>query len=438
MTAMAQQATTPPHHPTFNIHLSTQTISSIAEVTFPELHLVQTEQLPSGRAFNNRVYFLTLERKINAASEAGLTNVSAGVFLEQVLKVSGRGFGPSKVRNEVSCLLLLERCCPDVPVPRALSYSADGKVVYRIHRDIDGIPFRITEHQLERFADQLCPGWVLLSRVSGRVLRLEDLQGATGDQIMRQLARYKAECRLSLPLVGEIGNVRLFTSDEVDSLLHTASYPTFAGLPDCRIDGLLLCSTQPSGAIRSSQEYYRHRLNDQTTILRTEEVFAPNRSRIGDRVRKFMMHTLPKLLLSRQVQNFAFTHYDFSPRNVLVTQTPPPRLTGFVDFEFAGFFPSEEDFVNDAIDNQGDWPESSYSTFLDELEVCGVKTPLRGMPQRIWNEAIVLRRLTENISPWRLRLGGEKGHELREALDMAAKEVERCIDELERIVGDKS
>ena len=316
-----------------------------------------------------------------------------------------------------------------------ISYSEEGRVVCIIYRGGDGAPCRLVERRLDISEIETCPGWILLSRLRGRVLREEDLEGSPGEQLMRQLARYKAECRLQPPPMTEIGNLRLSRHSEDSSLQQSSSCSTFPGLPDCRVEGLLLCSTQPSSTTLSAREYYKHRLEDQSTIMQTEDVFTPNRTQIVRLVKAFTADTLPRLLVTSQPENSVFTHYDFSPRNVLVSTTSPPQITGIVDFEFAGFFPHEEDFVNDAVDNAGDWPEPSYKVFLDELEKCGVKTPLRGLDGRLWREAVSLRRLTENIAPWRLRPCGVEGSELRTALDRAAHVVEDCIDELRSLVA---
>jgi len=58
-----------------------------------------------------------------------------------------------------------------------------------------------------------------------------------------------------------------------------------------------------------------------------------------------------------------FTHYDFSPRNILVSEGSPPLVTSVLDFEFAGFFPNEDQFTNNAIANNQDWPEAAYRVF---------------------------------------------------------------------------
>jgi aminoglycoside phosphotransferase (APT) family kinase protein len=73
-----------------------------------------------------------------------------------------------------------------------------------------------------------------------------------------------------------------------------------------------------------------------------------------------------------------FTHHDFSPGNILVSESSPLLVTGILDFESAGFFPNEES-TNNAIAYSDDWPEAVYRVFLEELEGLGERTPLRGI-----------------------------------------------------------
>ena len=82
-----------------------------------------------------------------------------------------------------------------------------------------------------------------------------------------------------------------------------------------------------------------------------------------------------------------FTHYDFSPRNILVSEGSPPLVTSVLDFEFAGFFPNEDQFTNNAIANNQDWPDAAYRVFLEEVEKLGERTPLRDIDQESWKEA---------------------------------------------------
>src|SRR5271155_2008118 len=107
------------------------------------------------------------------------------------------------------------------------------------------------------------------------------------------------------------------------------------------------------------------------------------RNEVSPVVREFAEKTLLGLSLfsSDRPTAMTFTHYDFSPCNILVSEGSPPLITGILDFEFADFFPNKEEFTNNAIANDQDWPEAAYRAFLEELEKLGERTPLRGIDQ---------------------------------------------------------
>jgi len=125
---------TPPHHPTHSDHFSHSKITSIISSTLPHCDLLSIEQLPSGKSFNSRIYFLAIETETRDTSGEDNGEDAFNRQTKLVLKVSGQFFGPDKVQNEVSCLWLLERYCPDVPAPRVIAWSEDGSQVRRSER----------------------------------------------------------------------------------------------------------------------------------------------------------------------------------------------------------------------------------------------------------------------------------------------------------------
>lgn len=74
---------------------------------------------------------------------------------------------------------------------------------------------------------------------------------------------------------------------------------------------------------------------------------------------------------------FVFVHGDIFPRNILVSNSDPPTVTGIIDFEFSGFLPPSEEFEQDlsADRDVADWPVEIYQMLVDELEDAGVITP---------------------------------------------------------------
>ncbi|PTB41733.1 uncharacterized protein TrAFT101_009653 [Trichoderma asperellum] len=84
------------------------------------------------------------------------------------------------------------------------------------------------------------------------------------------------------------------------------------------------------------------------------------------------------------MDTFQFTHYDLFPRNILVTGSPP-RITGIVDWEFPGFFPPVDEFLDDWLDG-GDWPKEFYVAYLKRLEENGVATPAKSVRGDGWQK----------------------------------------------------
>ena len=427
-TAESQLPTTPPHHPTYNVRFSKTTLSSIVSHSLPGTRLESAEQLESGKSFNNRIYFLKVTSASGSDSTSGLYQIPAEQ--ETVLKVSGQFFGPEKVQNEVSCLLLLEKYCPIVPAPRVLAWSEGGSTLRRVSRSESLAAVDLTFHVQENTDPGVSgPGWILMSRRPGRPLRRADLEEGHGHEIVKQLAQSMAQWRQRLPPSSHIGNFK--HEPAINSLFPHEIYESFSGnVPRIHVDGLVLCHYVPPGHISTCLDYYKVKLEDQLMKLETEPVFAARRDEVSPLVRSFIQDVLPKLSLFHTscASPFTFTHYDFSPRNILVSSEDPSQVTGILDFEFAGFFPEEEEFTNNAVANVEDWPAAtSYDTLLTELGKRGVKTPLSGMDEIAWQEACALVRVIADVAPWYLREGGMQGEELERELQEAAT---RLLDDI--------
>ena len=417
-------ASTPPYHPTHNIKFTAAKIACIVSCVFPDRTARSIEQLESGKSFNNRIYFIKLASLVGQNKEEDV-----------VLKISGQFFGPDKVQNEVSSLLLLERYCPTVPAPRILAWCDTGVRGYDIqvikrsdHADVgSGMEIAAVAHpgndegSCER-------GWVLISRRPGRVLDPSDLIAEAGERMMKELESSVAQMRKEIPTANRVGNLRLNASMPMSSKLDS-----YSDLPRdenrMEIKGLLNCAHTRDKPIYSTLEYYQIRLQDKLAKLLTEDVFTSQRARVSCVVEQFLAKDLPKLQLFKQPAPPTFTHYDFSPRNILVSRSPP-SVTGLLDFEFAGFFPPEEEFANSAVCNDGDWPADAYEVFLLELERLGIATPAKGFLERSWRETILLMELIENVAPWWLREGGIEGDEVLRECAKAADSVVTCVEKL--------
>ncbi|KAK3113138.1 hypothetical protein LTR53_009847, partial [Teratosphaeriaceae sp. CCFEE 6253] len=172
--------------------------------------------------------------------------------------------------------------------------------------------------------------------------------------------------------------------------------------------------------------YSRYRILDQLAKLEANENLAPNREELLVLVGDFVTDSLPNTYLGRAKDIASvFTHNDLSPRNILVTQTG--QVTGVLDFEFAGFFPEEEEFTNLEVHNVDDWPTSTLKAMYAELKMLHVDTPSHGRDKQSWDEAKLLAGVTTNIAPWWLLEASLEGEDLDVELRKARKVVKDGI-----------
>jgi len=191
---------------------------------------------------------------------------------------------------------------------------------------------------------------------------------------------------------------------------------------------------------RKTSVFDLHRIRLETNLreLETNNTFTPNRD-LAPEVSHFITNTLPKLFPApAQADSFFFTHFDLSLRNTLVTITTDPdgnpgtpKLTGLIDFEFSGFFPPSHEFVNDCVDNGGDWSEAAYAAYLKRLAELEVATPLDGIDEKEWIVEHKLGMLMDNIAPWWLP-GGFTEVEVEEKLKECSGVVKGLLGELRR------
>jgi len=408
----AQGHRTPPHHPIFGVHVDKGSIRHVIEIVFSDYEIRSIHELPSGESYNNRIYFIDLRQTQPYEIELNL-----------VLKVNGRFFGADKIQNEVGGLLLLEATCPSIPAPRIRAWSEDGRLAWVPH---GGRPGTLEKHIVNAGKT---PGWILMTRVPGE--RLEQLHGTLGEADLRlvgtQVAEIVAGWRRGITPQRYCGNLRFSETLKSDDTVDLAGK---GACPDLAIRGVLGDDIKTSQPIDSVLSYYKIGLEHRLCELQSQDVYAPNRA-ITPMVEAFINETLPHLALVRSssdAEPFVFTHYDLSPRNVLVTGSPPV-VSGVVDFEFSGFFPTLDEFVNDYVDNGGDWPAAAYKAYLDRLRELGVSTPASGVDERTWNQAVSLGKLKDNVAPWWLP-GPYKGEELLAKLRQAEEVVGDMISKL--------
>ncbi|KAF5987231.1 kinase-like domain-containing protein [Fusarium coicis] len=372
----ASRPSTPPHHPNFGVH---------------------AEALPALKSFNNRIYYLRCYKGSQIGKHAAAD--------ELALKINGRGFGSEKIENEVSCLLLLEHFCPQIPAPRAIAWSQDGMT-------IDTKDAQREEVKLSGI-DESPSGWILMTRVPGNPINLSTLGNDDKLHLATQLADQVANWRRNVPPQNFAGNISFHRMGCQPDIKVPSSNRDIE--MQFLIRGMLGEELHCQDGIASVAEYYKLRIENKMKTLETNETFAPNRHLVQP-LQDFIRQVLLTLSsLNTKDDSFVFTHYDLSPRNILVSGEPP-QITGIVDFEFSGFFPPLDEFLNDCIANNGDWPKDMYEVYLKRLGSNGVPTPLAGIKKDHWEQMALLEELVEKIAPWWLP-GRFRGEQLKQELN---------------------
>ncbi|KAF5565905.1 kinase-like domain-containing protein [Fusarium napiforme] len=402
----ASRPSTPPHHPNFGVRMSRDSIDRLVRHILSDTTDVEVEALPSLKSFNNRIYYLRCHRESQTGHKAAHVD-------KLVLKINGRGFGSEKIENEVSCLLILEHFCPEIPAPRAIAWSQDGLT-------IDTKDARASDLKLSG-VDETSSGWILMTKVPGKPIDLSALGNDGKVHLATQLADYVTNWRRNVRTQRFAGNISF----------HQVGWQPDIEIPSSDNDsemqflirGMLGEELHCKDGIASLAEYYRLRIENKIKTLEINETFAPNRHLIQP-LETLIQQDLPTISsLNTKDDSFVFTHYDLSPRNILVSGQPP-QITGIVDFEFSGFFPPLDEFLNGCIANDGDWPKDMYEVYLKRLESNGVPTPLEGIKKDHWEQMALLEELVEKIAPWWLP-GKFQGEQLEQELNKVKARVER-------------
>ncbi|KAK1758880.1 kinase-like domain protein [Echria macrotheca] len=415
---------TPPHHPIHGVSLPEAHIEKIAEIVFPGREAINIRQLESGKSFNNRIYYLDFPGELQ-------NNLGC------VLKVNGRFFGADKIQNEVSCLNILGQYCPDIPSPSVVAWSEDGTTVA-----IPGHP----PVRLDEDVAPSSPGWILMTRVPGSPVSDLQLNDDDMTSICEQLADMVAQWRLRIPPQTYCGNLTFHSGPSESADIRLDIDPENShGSHTLAVRGLVDGAIRLSEPIASEVQLHRIRLEAKLCELNTDETYSPNR-RLAPEICEFIEKTLPRLFHgapSSSSSSFVFTSYDLAPRNVLVVRTDrnaPPKISGIIDFEFAGFFPEKEEFMEAYVAGRSDWGEPGYSSFLKRLQQLGVDTPPipgegSGSVQS-WTRERLLSTMIDNIAPWWLP-GPYEGEELAIKLAECLRGVETAMRLLKERVPDE-
>lgn len=352
--------------------------------------------------------------------------------MKVVIKVNGRFYKANKVQNEVVSLLLLDQHCPDVPAPRLIAWSDDGTTISAIRDGASVVIHNEFGGELSMPPNQDSHGWIMTTKLPGRVLQQTDLVNEPSNKYLASdLAGIVASWRTKIPGRGEFGNFAL------DNTRHD-SPDDVCGM-EIKIVSPILCETQ-TGPITFAHAYYDHMLADQLTKIETKEVFTLLRPRLLPNVVHFRHEILPRLFPS--TDNFSskatFTQQDLAPRNVLVIEeSKGMRISGILDFEFAGMFPDAEEFVNCTARQAGDWPATFWQLFMEELKNRGVVIPHNKDNGNMFENIYKVARLTENIAPWWLEDGHVTGEQLEKELTETSTTVIALLEELISYVNRK-
>ena len=393
-----------------------QTIETIAASIFPH-HSMSYRTLATGKSYNNRIYFLTMVPK-----------TSPGETHECVLKVNGRFFGAPKVQNEVSCLRLLEKFCPDVPAPRIVAWSEDGDegvlasgAALRNYSPTRPDPGSTRPHN----------GWILMTKVPGEPIPVSDLDEGTLTRLSRDLADLVSQWRQIVPAQLNCGSLRFHKDYDTAPVDISLGSSEDRDLLDLVIRGSVGDGLDLKQSLPTLSDYISAKIEDKLQQLETSQTYLPNRE-LAPLLHSFIAKTLPNLRFTKTIsptdRGFIFTHYDLSPRNILVSGSPL-QITGIVDFEFAGFFSPMEEFLNDSVGNDGDWPEAVYSQYLERLKENGLDTPVHGIAKDDWDQAKLLEELIQNIAPWWLP-GDYSEDRIKEELEKAKLSVQETLGKL--------
>lgn len=381
--------TTPETHPTHGVYFSNETIIKIIDILIPGCKIVAIDPLDHGKSFNNRIYFL----KISVPDDLHLHGLKNGAVNDLVLKLNGKFFNEAKSENEVSCLSLLEHFVPEIPSPRVLAWSDSKSSV--VHKLTATGNLATKDFDINSEAGGQVQGWILMTRLPGVPLSTLNLDTDKLEVVGEQLADMVYRWRQSLPSWASAGNMKCGIPHGKEQDSHSLVVDGLRIASSSNMPGFGVKTSEP---IKSHLQYYQVRLETRLQKLEELDIFAANMHLVSP-IRDFIAVQLPKLEISNEKNPFLFTHYDLSPRNVLIS-TDQTKITGIIDFEFSGFFPELDEFVNDSVANEGDWPDAFYEAYLGRLEACGMSTPRNGIKDQYWREATSLSRLEDNIAPW--------------------------------------
>jgi aminoglycoside phosphotransferase (APT) family kinase protein len=242
-----------------------------------------------------------------------------------VLKIGGRFWNKIKTEAEVKALELIAKYTT-IPAPKVLAYSSD----------------RNNEFGVE---------WILMTRLPGEnmsaVCETQQLSFNAKKSILRDLADCIAQMHFKIPRFDQIGALTM--------------------------NGQIGTDLNQLGPWLTYEQFIRDRVQAEVIILNKDVVFAPIKDSMLGSIHQFGKLQLP--LFSNLP--FVFSHGDLDSQNILISidDLESPRITGIVDWEWAGSFPCSEEYFTSYNDLLKDNDNEIRMFFFDELEKRNVLTP---------------------------------------------------------------
>ena len=242
-----------------------------------------------------------------------------------VLKIGGRYWVSSKTEDEVKSLQLLAQYTT-IPVPCILAYSVDPDNEFGV-------------------------GWILMTRLPGESMSKICWNGCLSFNAIRSiitdLAEYVSQMHLNIPRMQQIGAFRLNGQIDKDS------------------NGL--------GPWLTYEQFVHDRARIEIRTIQKHPVFASIKDTILHAIEEF------EQLQFSSLENvpLVFSHGDLHVQNILISMNDPetPRITGIVDWEWAGSFPCSEEYFTSFNYFLHHESEAVRELFLDEFEKRGILTP---------------------------------------------------------------
>ena len=300
-----------------------------------------------------------------------------------VLKIGGRYWISIKTEAEVNALMLLAKYTT-IPTPKVIAYSSD----------------RSNEFGVE---------WILMTRLPGENMKAiretHDLSSNAIKSIARDLADYVSQMHFAIPRFEKIGALT--------------------------VNGHVCATLDKLGPWTTYEGFIRDRIEEQRATLLKNAVFKGIEKDNADAIDQFKKMPFPSL----GNLPFVFSHGDLDTQNILISLDDPeaPRITGIVDWEWAGSFPcSEEYFTSYDYFLQSDNTDIR-SYFLDELEKRHVLTP-RTIERFSLLEKF--NRFVTNLAPWDLTdLVHPDDPTVKTRLDECRSTIQSAIGEIRNELG---